>query len=260
MKLTTLLAIGTIALWQTVASGATITFNTLADFTNNFTAERDAAKLLHNPTMKAMRTTVAGTSISYYTPGNSAPQDNTFVDGSVSTTFQTSQFNINPSVALFARTDAVTLQGVFGIANMVSATSVRLRLGTGDVGAGNAGYIYDKTLTVAANSVTDTFRLTLDVRNVDVGGDTFAELRLGIYNVSTNSLISSSDWLRVNTANSFTEAGSSGLRVYTTPATIQLSLYDFTVIPEPSTLALSSGLAGIALVRWLARRRSPVAR
>lgn len=257
MKLTTLLTIGILALWNTVAGAATITFNTAADFTGNFTAIQDAATLRHNPTMKAMRTTTAGTSVFYYSPGGNA---SSLENGSISTTFQTSQFHAYPSVALFARTDLATSQGLFAIANLNSANQIRFRLGAGDTTAGSSGYLLDMNFTPKVTiSTSTTFRLTLDVRNVTVGTDTFAEMALSMYDANTNSLICESGWVRVNTTDSFTTAGAFGLRAYTTPATLQLSLYDFTVvgaIPEPSTTALG-GLAGLGLLGgWLMRRRS----
>ncbi|MEI6032934.1 MAG: PEP-CTERM sorting domain-containing protein [Verrucomicrobiae bacterium] len=236
----------------TICAQAAVVFN--LDFatdvyTGNFTAEVNPSKMSWAGGSLVYAPSGALTSIIDYTPG-----------GNLTTTFQNETLSVTSSAStlggslgILTRLNGATLTstGILGLVNILSTTSVRLRLFYGaDNNAGAGTNFYDTTFSSLSNPVAVSTPLTLEL------AQSF-NLTNSIFNVTlsdADGLVATSGNQTLTASHSYDAAGLIGLR-FSAGTTTQWNTSNFSSVPEPSTwtlLALGLG-AGVIFRRHRAR-------
>ncbi|EIQ01211.1 hypothetical protein OpiT1DRAFT_05781 [Opitutaceae bacterium TAV1] len=214
-----------------------ITFDTEADYTDNFTSINGSG-IVWNGEAGTLSKTGTGTHNLLFNETGLAD-----VTVSISASFSSS----SPSIGLWQGTSS-TSTGFLGLVNRVSTTDVRLRIYNANLGTnlGTATPIYEATHTLASFA-TDTF-YTVAFTAIDT--DTGTNLALDFLDVSGSRLATSG--LVSSTASMI------GSQVGFRASSQTITLDNFAIasaIPEPATVASIFGLCALAAIAMPRRVR-----
>ena len=244
------------------AVAATLTFNTNADYDNNFYEVANGGDLGTNASGFLNKVNNSATSTVYNThatggsgglggTAGGTPLD-TFGDVSLQTTFRSSVMDSTTSIGFFTKINDTTTSGYAAIVRLTSATTADFRLF--DTAALSAvGTQIGTTQTFTGSFATNTyyiFKLTV----TDVGANVRFDASLWTTGGSQiGSTITLSD-----TTSAVTGLGQVGLRLGSS-ASSTLQIDDFSVaaaIPEPSTYVLFASGSALFVAALLRRKRA----
>lgn len=249
MKKQTLLITAALTLAAASASQASVlVFDNATAFSDHFTTWNNSFP--YSSATGSLRLT--GSSTAFGTLGNATYDPGTFLTETVSVTYNQSSFSTGPSVGLMVRGDTSAdvfnqITGIVGLASITNASTVRLRIGAGAAATAGTNF-YDINFTGLSLTTSMTFTFSIEQRNVAVGSDTQAQVRLILSDADTSAIYADSLWVDAPEINTYTDAGDIGLRVYPANTSTVLSIYEFAPapIPEPSTVLLLLGGAAAA--------------
>lgn len=269
MKTIRLLALASAAVsLAAAASAVTLTFGSDADYDNNFVelaASGDSTlstfAFASPSTERSLRKTGTGTQSALYNTSatggsggsggtSGTPGNNLFGDVSVSADFRISAFN-TPSLGLWSRVNSAGTSGYLGLVNLISSTSVQLRVFDSNANPGGSGVgtaLFNQTFTLTEITLNTSTFYTASLSTITSGTDVTFILELK----TTGGVSIASTGIVTDTSSPVLADGQVGFRAAS--STLYIDNFSVAAIPEPSSAAALAGLLviGGALLR---RRR-----
>lgn len=251
-----------------LAAAATVDFNTDSAFDDNFvklgtgTDSTFGIFSFASPsTQVALRKTGTGTQSFMYdtsatggsggTGGTSGDRTELFGDVTVSADMRVGTLN-SPSLGLWSRVNAAGNSGYLGLINIISATSVQLRIfdsNSSPSGTSVGTALFNQTFSGLAAGTFDTSSFYTVSFNTTTTLANQVEFTLSISTLGGQSIASTG--VVTDTTSPVLADGQAGLRAAGT--TLYIDNFTIAAIPEPSSFATLLGLVSLGGV--LVRRR-----